>query len=471
MLDLFKHGYIPEHATIVGFARSDLSLTNYRHLVHDSVRGKAEEEVIHDFLLRFHYVSGHYDSADSFKELDAHLLDLEEASIQARVTNRMFYFAIPPNVFISAATCIKHNCTSSTGWNRLVVEKPFGHDLASALDMNKQLGDVWPEESIYRMDHYLGKEMVQNLLMFRFGNIFLEPLMNNRYIAAVSITFKENFGTMGRGGYFDRYGILRDIMQNHLMQVLSLVAMEPPVRVAGIADGQDSAQFIRDAKVNVLRSISTLTMDDVVIGQYTADDKGNEGYLQDRTVPEDSLTPTFAQAVLRINTPRWEGVPFIMKAGKALDERKAEVRIQFKDAPAGSFMFSGQAVPRNELVFRLQPDEAVYMKVNVKKPGLFSNITQSELDLTYSSRFDYIILFLLTSHVGMRIYIVLMPILACCWIPFVVIRRHLCALMNLSNLGAYFLLFCITSNRTRFNLFRTSTERAGLTRLMRWDDV
>eukprot|EP00604_Paraphysomonas_vestita_P001480 CAMPEP_0174821888 /NCGR_PEP_ID=MMETSP1107-20130205/10936_1 /TAXON_ID=36770 /ORGANISM="Paraphysomonas vestita, Strain GFlagA" /LENGTH=270 /DNA_ID=CAMNT_0016039453 /DNA_START=778 /DNA_END=1590 /DNA_ORIENTATION=+ len=188
---------------------------------------------------------------------------------------------------------------------------------------------------------------------------------------------------MGRGGYFDNYGIIRDIMQNHLMQVMTLVAMEPPVRVAG----EGYPNFIRDSKVNVLRSIPPIRLSDVIIGQYVANDKGDKGYLDDPTVPTSSNTPTFAQAVLRVHTPRWEGVPFIMKAGKALDERKAEIRIQFKDPPAAGFLFDNQGCPRNELVMRLQPTEAVYMKVNVKKPGLFTSMEQSELDLSYHTRY------------------------------------------------------------------------------------
>jgi len=265
----------------------------------------------------------------------------------------------------------------------LIIEKPFGHDLASAVVMSRQLGSLFTEDHLYRIDHYLGKEMVQNMIMFRFGNLFLEPLLNNRYVHSVHITFKEDFGTQGRGGYFDNYGIIRDVMQNHLMQVMSIIAMEPPIQVAG----DRSANYIRDAKVNLLKTIGSPSINDVVLGQYTANSSGDAGYLDDPTVPAGSSTPTFAQVVLHVNTPRWDGVPFIMKAGKALNARKAEVRIQFKDAPAAAFMFDGQACPRNELVISLQPTEAVYLKINVKKPGLSSEPFQTELDLSYKKRF------------------------------------------------------------------------------------
>jgi len=203
-------------------------------------------------------------------------------------------------------------------------------------------------------------------------------------VSSVTITFKEDFGTQGRGGYFDNYGIIRDIMQNHLMQVLTLVAMEAPVTVSGTGH---SGNHIRNAKVQLLRSMSTVKMEDVVVGQYVGDGNGNEGYLEDPTVPEGSVCPTYAVAVLKINNRRWDGVPFIMKAGKALDERKAEIRIQFKEAPAVDYMFQGQALARNEFVMRIQPDEAIYLKCCTKAPGLRTEATTSELDLSYKTRF------------------------------------------------------------------------------------
>jgi len=273
---------------------------------------------------------------------------------------------------------------STAGWNRVIIEKPFGHDLESATELVENMNKVLTEEQIYRIDHYLGKEIVQNLLMLRFGNAFLEPLLNRDHVSSVTITFSEDFGTQGRGGYFDNYGIIRDIMQNHLMQVLTLVAMEPPVTVAGSGC---SGNHIRNAKVQLLKSMSEVQMEDVVVGQYVADDKGNEGYLEDSTVPEGSVCPTYAVAVLKIHNRRWDGVPFIMKAGKALDERKAEIRIQFKEAPAVDYMFQGQTLARNEFVMRIQPDEAIYLKCCTKAPGLRTEATTSELDLSYKTRF------------------------------------------------------------------------------------
>jgi len=215
----------------------------------------------------------------------------------------------------------------------------------------------------------LGKEMVQNLMVVRFANSLWEPVWNRHYIANVIITFKEDIGTEGRGGYFDEYGIIRDVMQNHLTQVLALVAMESPNSL--------SAEDVRDEKVKLLKACKPITLEDIVVGQY-------KGYKEeDEKVAKDSITPTFATAVVHIPTPRWEGVPFILKCGKGLNERKAEIRVQFKPVPG----IYNQA-ERNELVFRIQPNEAVYYKVNTKKPGLSEDIGMSELDLTYKERFE-----------------------------------------------------------------------------------
>jgi len=218
--------------------------------------------------------------------------------------------------------------------------------------------------------------MVQNLLVLRFANSIWEPMWNRTYIHNVKVTFKEDFGVGGRAGYFDQYGIIRDVMQNHIMQIVSLIGMEQPVSL--------SAEDVRDAKVRVLRNIPPLTLNQVVVGQYTASEDGKHpGYLDDPQVPKDSVTPTFAQAIMWINNPRWHGVPFILKCAKAVEERKTEIRIQFKDNPGHLFPSS----QRNELVIRVQPSEAVYVKIMNKTPGLSSDLVGSDLDLTYNSKF------------------------------------------------------------------------------------
>ncbi|XP_026683933.1 glucose-6-phosphate 1-dehydrogenase [Diaphorina citri] len=222
--------------------------------------------------------------------------------------------------------------------------------------------------------------MVQNLMTMRFGNRIFTPTWNRENIASVMITFKEPFGTQGRGGYFDEFGIIRDVMQNHLLQILSLVAMEKPATI--------HPDDIRNEKVKVLKCIPPLQLEDVVLGQYTGDPNGEGdakyGYLDDKTVPPGSNTPTFASAVLKIKNERWDGVPFILRCGKALNERKADIRIQYTDVPGD--IFEGKT-KRNELVMRVQPGEAVYVKMMTKTPGMSFDMEETELDLTYGSRY------------------------------------------------------------------------------------
>jgi len=365
-------GLLPPNTNIFGFARSAMDVPEFKK--HCSQNFKEWQERKDEFLNRCFYHTGQYNSAQSFGELDA-LLKQHEGNKKA---NRIFYLAIPPSIFVDVARATKLAAMSKTGWTRIIVEKPFGHDSESSAKLSTELGKLFTEDQLYRIDHYLGKDMVQNLMVQRFANTAFEPLWNKHQIQAVLITFKEDIGTEGRGGYFDSFGLIRDVMQNHLLQILSLVAMEAPVSM--------NAEDVRDEKVKVLRACSPILRKDIVIGQYTKDESGkNAGYLDDPTVPKDSITPTFATAVIHINNSRWNGIPFILKCGKALNERKTEIRIQLKDH-ACSLLFNG--APRNELVIRVQPNEAVYMKFNTKVPGLSSDLVQTELDLTYKSRFN-----------------------------------------------------------------------------------
>ncbi len=249
--------------------------------------------------------------------------------------------------------------------------------MASSRELQKSLEPDWKEDELYRIDHYLGKEMVKNILILRFGNSFLGATWNRHHIDNVQITFKEPFGTEGRGGYFDEFGIIRDVMQNHLLQVLTLLAMERPISF--------SAEDIRDEKVRVLRAIPAIEPKNVIIGQYGKSLDGSKpSYKEDDTVPKDSRCPTFCALVAYIKNERWDGVPFIMKAGKALNEQKTEIRVQFKDVTSGIF----KDIPRNELVMRIQPNESVYIKMNSKLPGLTMQTVVTELDLTYRRRFS-----------------------------------------------------------------------------------
>lgn len=214
LYDLFSHGYLPTTCVnIIGYARSETTDDAFRQKIKAFLPSGEDEDMVNRFLSLCCYFQGQYDSMESFSTLNTFLLDKEAVACSSNGVNRLYYFAIPPNVFIPSARAIDAAARSLHGWNRIVVEKPFGHDLESALQMSSELTALWDEDDIYRIDHYLGKEIVQNLIVFRFGNMFLEPLMNNRYVKSVKITFKEDFGTQGRGGYFDNYGIIRDIMQ------------------------------------------------------------------------------------------------------------------------------------------------------------------------------------------------------------------------------------------------------------------
>lgn len=363
---------MPEHFTIFGYSRSKMKDEEFRK--HASQNFKGWQDKKEKFLSHLYYHSGKYDSTSDFSSLNDALVKHEKAT----TVNRLFYLAVPPSVFVDCSKGIKETSMSKHGWTRIVVEKPFGKDSESSAQLSKQLGSLFEEDQIYRIDHYLGKEMVQNMMVLRFGNGIFEPLWNHHHVKNVMITFKEDIGTEGRGGYFDQYGIIRDVMQNHLFQILSLVAMEPPVSL--------DAEDVRDEKVKVLRACAPIKPEDIVIGQYVKDEKSKfPSYKDDEGVPKDSITPTFATAIVHINNARWKGVPFILKCGKALNERKAEIRIQFQTHPSSLFPTETK---RNELVIRVQPDEAVYMKLNSKVPGLSADIVQAELDLTYKQRFD-----------------------------------------------------------------------------------
>ncbi|EGW11380.1 Glucose-6-phosphate 1-dehydrogenase [Cricetulus griseus] len=374
---LFRDGLLPEDTFIVGYARSRLTVDDIRKQSEPFFKATPEERPkLEEFFARNSYVAGQYDDPASYKHLNSHMNALH----QGMQANRLFYLALPPTVYEAVTKNIQETCMSQTGWNRIIVEKPFGRDLQSSNQLSNHISSLFREDQIYRIDHYLGKEMVQNLMVLRFANRIFGPIWNRDNIACVILTFKEPFGTEGRGGYFDEFGIIRDVMQNHLLQMLCLVAMEKPAST----DSDD----VRDEKVKVLKCISEVETSNVVLGQYVGNPNGEgeatNGYLDDPTVPRGSTTATFAAAVLYVENERWDGVPFILRCGKALNERKAEVRLQFRDVAGGIFQ---QQCKRNELVIRVQPNEAVYTKMMTKKPGMFFNPEESELDLTYGNRY------------------------------------------------------------------------------------
>ncbi|XP_042981341.1 glucose-6-phosphate 1-dehydrogenase, chloroplastic-like isoform X2 [Carya illinoinensis] len=382
---LYYEDCLPKHFTVYGYARSKMTDAELRNMVSKTLTCRIDKrencsEKMEQFLKRCFYHSGQYDSQENFAELDKKLKEHEGG----RVSNRLFYLSIPPNIFIDSVRCASLSASSGNGWTRVIVEKPFGRDSESSAALTKALKQYLEEDQIFRIDHYLGKELVENLSVLRFSNLIFEPLWSRQYIRNVQLIFSEDFGTEGRGGYFDNYGIIRDIMQNHLLQILALFAMETPVSL--------DAEDIRNEKVKVLRSMRPLQLENVVVGQYKSHTKGGvtyPAYTDDKTVPKDSLTPTFAAAAVFIDNARWDGVPFLVKAGKALHTKRAEIRVQFRHVPGNLYNRNfGTDLDRatNELVIRVQPDEAIYLKINNKVPGLGMRLDRSNLNLHYAAR-------------------------------------------------------------------------------------
>lgn len=377
IFSLFYHGLLPSNFVLYGFARRDFTNEQFRELILSTlscrvIDGEKCQSKMHDFLPRCFYHRGDYAQPSTFAALDRALTASFEQPLST--ANRLFYLAVPPMVFNASCKSIHLESRARKGWTRVVVEKPFGHDLSSYRELRTQLSAVLTEAETFRIDHFLAKEIVQNLMTLRFANSIFEPLWNRNNVKSVQITFKEHFGVEGRAGYFDHVGIIRDIMQNHLLQMVALLAMEPPVSLA--------AEDIRDEKVKLLRAMQPLSAGDFVTGQYAARDGRTKSYLEDDGVPEGSKTPTFAACVMHIDNARWDGVPFFMRAGKALDERKTEIRIQFKHVPGALFKVT-DGVEHNELVIRVQPDEAIYFRIVSKVPGLTSRVEEARLNLFY----------------------------------------------------------------------------------------
>ncbi|GAB5592213.1 Glucose-6-phosphate 1-dehydrogenase [Umbelopsis nana] len=376
LFGLYRNGFLPKNTRIIGYARTKMNRDEFVKRATEHIKlGESPDAKtkLSQFLELTTYHAGKYDEDASWEDL-ARYVEKVEGNTEKK--NRLFYVALPPSVFLDVAKGVRNHVYSDGYINRIVIEKPFGKDLESSRELGTNIAKLFKEDEIYRIDHYLGKEMVKNLMTLRFANVFFGQIWDRRNIDNVQITFKEPFGTEGRGGYFDEFGIIRDVMQNHLLQVLSLVAMERPIAT--------DAEAIRDEKVKVLRCIEPLKLENALLGQYV----GNEdkpSYKEDDSLKnKDTNCPTFAALVAYIHNERWEGVPFIMKAGKALNEPKVEIRIQFRNV--AGHLFKG--APRNELVLRIQPSEAVYMKFNNKHPGLSYQTLQTDLDLTYHRRYS-----------------------------------------------------------------------------------
>jgi len=367
---------LPQTCRVVGYARSKMELSAFLTKQCVNVNGEHRDR----FLEQCEYFIGGYDDPEDYGKLHDFLRRLEGGG----KANRMFFFSVNPQVFAAICTRVKEKaCAPDGGFTRLIIEKPFGRDSASFAELDRATSSCFPEESLYRIDHYLGKEVVLNLVSLRFGNQLFEPLWNNKSIEHVQIVFKEDLGTGGRGGYFDEFGIIRDIMQNHLLQVFLWLAMEPPETL--------DRKHVMDAKCKLLKATRTLELKDVFLGQFGPNtwsaggvEHHEPGYLDDPTVPKGSKCATYAAVVLQVDTDRWKGVPFMLRAGKGLDERMCEVRVTFK-RQAYNGLVDGSP---NELVMRIQPDEAIYMKCMNKMPGWQKDrAVPVVLDMTYSKSF------------------------------------------------------------------------------------
>lgn len=388
LFSLHCQGLLPAHFNIFGFARTAFNVGRFRthiseHLTCRYTPDHSCADRVRQFLARCYYVAGSYASSDSFLDLYS-----EMSKIEARPdANRVFYMAIPSAVFVDTARAIggagMSGCGEKTGWPRVVMEKPFGSDRKSSDLLVRELAQVFPENQTYRIDHYLGKEVVQNLMVLRFANTVFEPLWSRQFVERVDIVWKEDIGVGRRAGYFDSYGIVRDVVQNHLVQIMALVAMERPV--------DTRAQNVCDAKVKVLRSISPLSPGDLVIGQYVTGFVGgirHPAYREEGSIRPDSMTPTYAACVLRVDNERWRGVPFVITAGKGTDTALSEVRIKFRAPQSNIFCKSDGCPPANEFVIRIQPDEALFLRITNKEPGLEVKLVETDLNLRYRSAFQ-----------------------------------------------------------------------------------
>lgn len=385
---LYREGKLAEDFAVVGVARRSRSPEEFRNDLYESIqefcRYKANnDEQWQQFAEHFEYKSLDINNVDGFRELREQTERLESKfDIPG---NRLFYLALAPELFGSVSNSLQQGgMLDGSGWNRLVIEKPFGYNLESARKLNEEIRQVFEEEEIYRIDHYLGKEMVQNIEVIRFGNAFFEPLWNNKHIANIQITLGETVGVEERGGYYDHSGALRDMGQNHMLQMLTMIAMEPPSRLL--------PEDIRDEKVKVLRSLRPFESADdvrsnVVRGQYTeGTHRGQQlkGYRQEDKVDPESSTETYFAARVFVDNFRWAGVPFYLRTGKRLPVKTTEVVVEFKSMPNKVYLGQKYNLEPNLLVIRVNPMEGIYIRINAKKPGSESEIEPLAMDFCQS---------------------------------------------------------------------------------------
>jgi len=389
LMGLAKDGLLPNAFSVVGFARRPWSDEDFRAELRDGVAQFGRSETVASFDRRadaFCYHQASFGDPAGYLSLKQRLDEIDR--VRGTRGNRIFYLATPPSAYSEilqqlAATGLSREQRGR--FSRVIVEKPFGRDLETAVALNEQVRAGFSERQVFRIDHYLGKETVQNILALRFANGIFEPLWNEKYVDHVQITVAESIGVGSRGGYFEESGILRDMIQNHLLQVLTLVAMEPPVTL--------TADAVRDEKVKVLKSIRSFRPDEVpdatMRARYTAGLCAGEevkGYLQEEGVPAGSRTETFAAVKLQVHNWRWAGTPFFLRAGKRLPRRVTEVAIHFKKPPHALFD-NGRDPNPNILLLRIQPDEGVSLRFGSKVPGPDLRIRDVRMDFRYGTAF------------------------------------------------------------------------------------
>lgn len=395
LYNLARDGQLPGHFACVGFARREKTHDIFRNEMHEAVnkfsRNKpVDEDLWNSFKDQLFYHKSEFHEDKGYEEL-ARFLNTLDTQFGTK-GNRVFYLSTQPSFFplivekLSQHRLIYDVDQVHDKWSRVIIEKPFGHDLESALQLQKELTKYLSESQIYRIDHYLGKETVQNLLVFRFSNSIFESMWNNHHIDHIQIAVSEEIGVGTRGRFWEEAGMLRDIVQNHMMQLLCLVAMEPPTSF--------KADAIHDEKVKVMESIRTLPLEHLdhvaVRGQYGPgyiEGKEVKGYRQEENVDPDSNVETYAALKLSVDNWRWAGVPFYLRAGKRLPKRATEISITFKDAPGYLFQTNTKKNEPNVMVIRIQPDEGISLKMNCKIPGLSSLIQPVKMDFHYGSYF------------------------------------------------------------------------------------
>jgi glucose-6-phosphate 1-dehydrogenase len=386
---------LPPQFSVVGFAITPMDTRDFRQRMVERVRHSPDVLAFRDrlwdeFAPALHYVSGDFENPESYRRLATYLAEI--GAQHGSGENRLFYLATPPSCYSSiihnlAVHHLVHRSGDSSGWTRVIIEKPFGHDLESARRLNAVVHQGFEEDQIYRIDHYLGKETVQNILAFRFANSIIEPIWNRNYVDHVQITAAETLGVEHRGGYYEEAGCLRDMFQNHLLQVLALIAMEPPVRY--------DRQSVRDRKADVLRAIVPIHLEQVdqvaIRGQYgpgQVDGVAAPGYRAEPGVAPNSGTETFAALKLTMDNWRWAGVPFYLRSGKRLARKLTMVSIEFKRVPHLFFpQTAHDQIEPNVLTIRLQPDEGISLKLGAKTPGPEMHIRQMQMDFSYADAF------------------------------------------------------------------------------------